>query len=667
MRISVLLGHASLLLLIAAPALVLAQFQKPTDAELKMTADPKAPGAAAVYLNWEEAADDDYHFHSVYARIKILQEKGKELATVEIPYLHGDFSVEDIKARTIHADGTVIPLEGKPEDLLGVKTTSKYGELQVNRKVFNLPSVEVGSILEYFYKLRFSDYSFSSPQWEIQKKYFVHKAHYAFTPSIHFLQGDSADWMMDEHGLPINSLLAWSILPPGLAVKQDNKGHYSVDVSDVPPMPDEEWTPPMQNFDYKVHFYYKNAESSKDFWGIAVRRWSKETDRFAEVTNPIKDAVAAFVSPGDSDMDKAKKLYMAVQALDNTDFSRTKSESEKKQLNIKNTKRAEDIWAQKSGSSEEIALLYLAMLRAAGLNARAMRIANRDTNIFDRTYLDFWQLEDTIISLNIGGEEILLDPGQKMCPFQKLHWKHSNVSGFLEGSDGTTPDNTPPAPYTDNSTVRKADITVDSQGGMQGTLRFAMIGQEALNWRQIALRNDESEVKKQFDKWLETIVPDGVEAHIDHFTGLDNPGVNLVAVVNAKGTLGTATAKRLLLPGFFFETRGSHPFVNAENRQEPVDMHYSEEVEDELVYHLPDGLRVEGAPQDARISWPSRAILSVSTTPVRGQITINRTMARAFTFVMKDQYNDLRGFYQKVAASDQQQLVLTTASTGTGN
>jgi hypothetical protein len=667
MRVSVHFGHASLLLLFAAPALILAQFQKPTNAELKMTADPKAPGAAAVYLNVEETTDDDFHFHSVYERIKILQEKGKELATVEIPYVRGGFSVEDFKARTIHADGTVIPLVGKPEDLLGVKMTSKNGEFQVNRKVFNLPSVEVGSILEYFYKLRYSDNSFSSPHWEIQRPYFIHKARYAFAPSHHFVEGASADWMMDEHGLAINSLLMWKILPPGVAVMQDVKSHYSLDVSDVPPMPDEEWTPPMQNFGYKVRFYYKNAENNKDFWGSEIRRWSKEADRFSEPTNSIKDAVAAFVAAGDSDLDKARKLYKAVQALDNTDFSREKSESERKQLNIKETKRAEDIWAQKSGSSEEIALLYLSMLRAAGLNARAMKIANRDENLFDRTYLSFWQLEDTIISLNIGGEEILLDPGQKMCLFQKLHWKHSNVNGFLEGSDGTTPDRTPQPAYTDNSSARKADITVDSQGGAQGTLRFTMIGQEALNWRQIALRNDESEVKKQFDKWLETIIPDGVEAHIDHFAGLDNPDVNLVAFVNAKGTLGAATAKRLLLPGFFFETRGSHPFVNEENRQAPVDMHYSEVVEDEVVYHLPDGLRVEGAPQDEKISWPSRAILSTSTMPIRGQVTISRTLARAFTFVMKDQYQDLRGFYQKVAASDQQQLVLTTASTGAGN
>jgi hypothetical protein len=188
-----------------------------------------------------------------------------------------------------------------------------------------------------------------------------------------------------------------------------------------------------------------------------------------------------------------------------------------------------------------------------------------------------------------------------------------------------------------------------------------MIGQEALRWRQAALRNDLDEVKKQFDHSLESMFPDGVEAHIDSFTGLDDPYVNLVATVKAQGNLGTATSKRLMLPGFFFETRGAHPFVEQEKRQESVDMHYGEVVTDQVVYHLPAGFSVEGAPQDAKITWPDHTVLVNKTIPAAGQITIARMLARSFTEAKPEEYQDLRGFYQKVAAADQQQLVLTTA------
>src|SRR5579871_6068666 len=79
----------------------LGQFQEPTREELQMSADPKAPASAAVYLFREETVDDNLHFHTLHARIKILTEKGKELATQSIPYEKGSFKITGIQGRTI--------------------------------------------------------------------------------------------------------------------------------------------------------------------------------------------------------------------------------------------------------------------------------------------------------------------------------------------------------------------------------------------------------------------------------------------------------------------------------------------------------------------------------------------------------------------------------------
>jgi len=655
-----------LFLLIASPRFLHAQFQQPTDEELKMTADPKAPGAAAVYLNVEETTDDQMHYHSFYARIKVLTEKGKELATVELPYLHGDTKITDIKARTIHADGTVIPLTGKPEDLL----TSKKTDKQVGRMVFTLPSVEIGSILEYRYQLHYDDNHYSSPFWEIQRPYFVHKAHYAFTPFKAFLPGlqnATSRILIDEHGNKVNSLIWWPILPPDVHVKPDAQGHYTVDITDVPPIPDEEWMPPIYSVLYKVLFYYKSSFSASDFWISEAKRWSKDVDHFAETSKPIQEAVSGLIAPSDSDLDKAKKLYKAVQALDNTDFSRKKGQSELKQLNLKTAKRAEDTWSQKSGSSEDIALLYLAMLRAAGLTAYGMKVVDREQGVFDPSYMNIGQLDDTIVVLSISSKDIVLDPGEKMCPFQTLHWRHAGAGGIRQSTSGAEAANSPLAPYSANTLLRTGDVTLDDHGAITGNFRFVMSGQEALSWRQAALRYDPDEVQKRFDRWLQSIVPEGVEAHIDHFVGLDDPYSNLLAVIKAEGRLGTATSKRLLLPGFFFETRGSHPFVDQEKRLEPVDMHYADQVTDQIVYHLPANLAVEGAPQDAKIPWNKSAVLVTKTVPATGQVTIARQFARGFTTVKAEDYQDLRSFYQKVASADQQQLVLTSSTASKGN
>jgi transglutaminase-like putative cysteine protease len=654
------------------PVLVRAQFQPPSDQELKMTADPKAPGAAAVYLNIEEIANDPLHYQSYYARIKVLTEKGKELATVEVPYLKGNKKVTGIVGRTIHADGAVIPLTVKPEDLL----SEKSGEKQFGRMVFTLPSVDVGSILEYRYELRYDDNEYSSPLWEIQRRYFVHQAHYQFTPFKAYMPNGTPNtltstYLTDERGRVVNSLVWWNRLPPGVTMKTSVNGSYSVDVTDVPPIPDEESMPPIDSFLYRVFFYYKAASNANEFWINEGKLWSKDVDKFAEPSKTIRDAVGGIVSPGDSDLDKAKKLYAAVQALDNTDYSRQKSASEMKQLKLKAAKHAEDTWTQKSGSSEDIALLYLAMLRAAGLTAYATKIVDRDQAVFDPSYMTLDQLDTTLVVLSLAGKQTVLDPGEKMCPFGTVNWRHSHASGLGQSAQGLSIATTPMQQYTDNSIRRNGDLTLDAHGGVMGDLAVEMTGQAALRWRQAALRNDDEELKKMFDRDLERIVPEGVEGHVERFLGLDQPDKILLAIVNVKGTLGTATAKRLLLPGFFFATRGHQPFVNEEKRMEPVDMHYGDQVTNVITYHLPAGITVEGAPPDTNISWPGHAMFVAKSKADPGQIVVGDTMAIAFTMAKPEEYQDLRGFFQKVEAAAQAGLVLTntptSAAAGKGN
>src|SRR6185312_5181594 len=103
MRIRVAVLSVPIVFCVLSGGALRAQFQEPTKEELQMTSDAKAPGAAAVYLFREETVDDTKHYHSTYARLKILTEKGKELATVRVPYERGNFKVMGIKGRTIHA------------------------------------------------------------------------------------------------------------------------------------------------------------------------------------------------------------------------------------------------------------------------------------------------------------------------------------------------------------------------------------------------------------------------------------------------------------------------------------------------------------------------------------------------------------------------------------
>jgi len=639
----VILCSAFLFLIVETPAIAHAQFQQPTPEELKMTADPKAPGAPAVYLNINQVSNRELNSESYYARIKVLTEKGIELATVELPYRKHVYNIADIKGRTIQPDGTIVPLTGKPADLLKTKTKG----YQSGRKVFTLPNAQVGSILEYYFQIRYNSDYIHMPYWEIQFPYLVHKSHYQC--------------------IECGYLSFSSALPVGVSIPKDQRGHLDLDLVDVPPAPKEEWMPPMGSLRYKVEFYFTSARSVDDFWKSTSDNWSKGVNLFTEPSKSFRAEMNALVAPGDSDLDKARKLYKAVQALDNTDFSREKSESERKKLKIKEIDHAEDVWTEKSGTRTEIALLYLSMLRSVGLTAYAMRLVDRNQGMFIPGHLDFDQLDDTVVILSTGGKEMMLDPGEKMCPFLTVHWRHSQTGGIRQSAGTSGLATSPQQPYRSNITDRIADLTLDSQGAVEGSMRIVMTGQEALYWRQLALKNDDVEVMKQFDQWIADMVPDGVQAHIDHFTSLDDPDSNLVAYIKTQGAVGSATSKRLLVPGLFFETRGSHPFVDEEKRQTPVDMQYGEQVADMVVYHLPPGVQVETAPQTGKVPWEGHALLLINSKTEPGQVTVTRSLTRAFTLASTDEYQNLRDFYKKVAATDQQQLVLTASAPSKGN
>jgi hypothetical protein len=258
--------------------------------------------------------------------------------------------------------------------------------------------------------------------------------------------------------------------------------------------------------------------------------------------------------------------------------------------------------------------------------------------------------------LHIDGKDIYLDPGEKLCPFGQLSWKHMLAGGLQQGVKD--PVYTPQNLTKEGVTSRSADLTLDAKGGVTGTIKILMNGPVALRWRQLGLTNDADEVKKQFNESLHGLLPQGLAGELDHFQGLDSYASNLAAVVKVSGQLGTATGKRLMLPGFFFSTGAHTQFVAEENRESAVDMHYAEQVIDDTMYHLPAGYTVESAPQVAQLPWPDHATLSIKTGSAPGVLQIRHTFVRFFVLLEAKEYPTLREYYQKVAASDQQQLVL---------
>jgi hypothetical protein len=103
--------------------------------------------------------------------------------------------------------------------------------------------------------------------------------------------------VVDEKGNEASSLIWWPVLPPGAALQTDSIGRKSLDLTDIPPIPNEEWMPPIKSILYRVLFYYKSARSAQDFWASAAKEWSKDVDHFAEPSKSIRETVAGLIAP----------------------------------------------------------------------------------------------------------------------------------------------------------------------------------------------------------------------------------------------------------------------------------------------------------------------------------------------------------------------------------
>lgn len=117
--------------------------------ELALKDNVLDPGSPAMILEYEVESDNNKSNETVYKRIKIFREGGKKFADVEIHYLEKFITVEGIRAR-------VTSPSGKVEDFNGViydKEIVKAKGFVYNAETFTLPNVEVGSVIEYGYRL----------------------------------------------------------------------------------------------------------------------------------------------------------------------------------------------------------------------------------------------------------------------------------------------------------------------------------------------------------------------------------------------------------------------------------------------------------------------------------------------------------------------------------
>ena len=637
------------------------QWITPTQDELKMTSFPKAPGASAIVLNYDELTEDALHMESHYVRIKILNEEGRKYADRELFQNKGAdgwaYNIDDVQGRTIHPDGTIIPFTGKPYQ----KVISKNKDSQRTAKVVTLPDVTVGSIIEIRYKGRWDDYWYTLPRWFVQDELYVVKSHYVWKPTTREL------YSSDGRN---NTRISWTpILPKGTELKQTqlpgvngNNGQliFELNANDVPALVEEDYMPPMKSNSYRVMFYYLSYRSADEFWQSEGKNWSKRVDKFSEASTGVH-AFAAEVTAGAATQDeKLKKIYAAVMSMDNTDFTRARSEAEEKANGLKTVKTADDILTRKRGSGDDLTKLFLAMARAAGMKAYAMAVVRRDDRIFLPAWLDLVQLDDLVAIVVVDGKEQFFDPGMKYVPYGHLDWKHTYAGGIRQTDQGVKVAELPGESYKYSQVQRVADLKLDESGKATGVGVFTFMGAPAVRWRQRATRTDETELNRDLKDAVEAMLPSGMEAEVTKIEQLYDYEKPLRVSLKLSGPVGATTSKRMILPGDIYESRAKAAFPH-EKRELPVYFSYEVWERDAVRYVLPAGMKVESAPTTAQDKVLESMLYDISSQQVTNTITVRRNLARNGLIYPVTDYPTIRTFFNKLQAKDQENVVLQPA------
>jgi hypothetical protein len=616
-----------------------------TQEEMKMTSEPKAPGAPAIYLYRQVDRDDNGPHEYDYARIKILTEEGRKYADVEIPFLKERENIHGILARTIRPDGSIINFDGKVYE----KTIVKAKGVKYLAKTFTMPDVQVGSIIEYRYHEDLeAGYIFDS-HWILSEELFTKHAKFSFKKYTVFALRYS--WPMG--------------LPAGTDPPKNEHDVIRLETNDVPAFQVEDYMPPANELKYRVDFIYNtDPHPEKDcekFWKQGGERWYREVQDFVDRRKAMEQIVSQIVRPNDAPEVKLRKIYARTQQIRNVWFEREKSEQELKRENLKDIHSVEDVLKHGYGNSREINWLFLALARAAGFQADLVAVSTRDVYFFDFRLMNPGQLNSNVVLVKLDGKDLYLDPGTAFTPFGMLPWSKTRVPGLrLDKDGGSWITTTSPGP-SESRIERKATLQLTDSGSLEGKATITYTGLEAL-WRRIEEHNeDDTDRKKFLEDQIREYIPVVADVELTNKPDWNSSAPTLVAEYNLKVPgWASAAGRRALLPVGLFGGLEKNTFEHA-SRVHPIYFRFPYQEEDDVTIDLPLGWQVSNIPQVHNVDLKDAAYSLTADNKDRS-LHVKRQLMLDLGMVEAKRYPILRSFFQSVRTGDEQQIIVSTGT-----
>lgn len=562
----------------------------PADLSLKQSKnDPNADAEALfreVRISSEQHGENVRNLNSEYVRLKIFTERGKDLGNVQIPYF-GASNIYDIAGRTIHPDGSIVELK---KDSIFDKVIEKRG-FKTKVITFALPDIQPGSIIEYKYVKTEGDdrHYFSTHELEVQSAFPVDEVRFYIKP------------------LPSNIYPTMRFLPFGCRpehVDANRDGFDLITVKDVPAFHEEPYSPPeLSAKQWILIFYEDNGKVGKDkYWTTLGKEEYKEYGEGIKVNGEMKELAAqltAGVTTDDAKLDKILN-YCRTQIKDVFGDEITTRELDKAKPN----RNTIDTMKRKEGDRMDIQMVFVALAKAAGYDARLVKLADRATFLFGPNMQSRFFLNESDVAVSVGDKWKFYDVNNTALPAGQLRWEEQGVYALI--LDGKDPEmvKTPMLTARENIKNRVAQFTLSEDGTLEGDVRELIFGNEAADWRQRNKHTNDEQREEEIRKELKQRFAD-FEATSLHITVNPDPskpvGITYHLVVHR---YAQRTGKRLFVEPDFFAAQYVNRFP--ENiRHNNVYFEYPWGEVDSVDVTLPAGFALDHADAPAGVNIPN--------------------------------------------------------------
>jgi len=562
---------------------------KPVDpAELASNTPTVEKDADAEGLFWEVRIDDaegDLVFNH-YLRVKVYTDRGRESQSkIDLPFgnlFGGQVKIQDIAARTIKPDGSIVELNKKD---IFERTIVKVSGLKMKAKSFAMPAVEPGCIIEYRWReVRVKD-SANYLRLQFQREIPVRRVQYSVKPYT-------------DEGWSFNSMTLHGQNSPWVKGKN---GFYSTTMTNMLAVKDEARMPPENEVKTWMLVYYSAGDKRPDpqhYWIDYAKDFYERSKSLIKPNDDVKKMAASLTADAKTDDEKLQRLFEFCRNKIKNVSNDANNATDEERAKARDNKSPSDTLKRGLGTSGDVDLLFAALANASGFDARIVLSPDRGDMFFDKAILNSYFIDPQNIAVNVGGNWKFFNPGLNYVPFGMLRWEEEGEQALITDPKQPVWVNTPMSAPDKSKIHRQAKFKLLEDGTLEGDVRVEYSGHFAIERKEDIDEESESEREQSLKDELQDQMS-GAEItniKIENVTDHVNP---LVYAYHVKfPSYAQRTGKRLFLQPAFFQ-HGVAPLFATAGRKYQIYFHYSWAEDDRIEIHLPTGYALDNADSPA--------------------------------------------------------------------